>query len=147
MATIKRFEDLEIWQKSREMSKKVYSLTIKGTFAKDFALRDQINASSGSTMDNIAEGFERDGKNEFRQFLSISKASCGEVRSQLYRALDRNHINQNEFDDLYSYTEQIGKQIGNFIVYLNKSEIKGLKFKQPETPNPSNMNHFKPETL
>ena len=92
MATIKRFEDLEIWQKARVLCNTIYPLTITGSFERDFKLRDQINGSSGSVMDNIAEGFELDGKNEFRQFLSISKGSCGEVRSQLYRALDRNHI-------------------------------------------------------
>lgn len=129
MATIQRFEDLEIWQKSRELSNKIYSLTIKTNFSRDFSLRDQINSSSGSVMDNIAEGFERDGKNEFRQFLSISKDSCGEVRSQLYRAIDRKYIDQNEFNESYRLAEEIGKQISNFIAYLNKTEIKGLKYK------------------
>ncbi len=81
MATIHRFEDLEIWQKGRTLCNAIYPLTLNGSFEKDFKLRDQINGSSGSVMDNIAEGFERDGKNEFRQFLSIAKGSCGEVRS------------------------------------------------------------------
>jgi four helix bundle protein len=88
MATIRRFEDLNVWQKARDLSKVIYLKSIKGSFSKDFALKDQINAASGSVMDNIAEGFERDGRLEFIQFLSYSKGSAGEVRSQLYRAYD-----------------------------------------------------------
>ena len=83
------YEDLKIWQKARKLAKDIHSTAIGGPFAKDCGLRDQINRSSGSVMDNIAEGFERDGRQEFIQFLSISKGSAGEVRSQLYRALNR----------------------------------------------------------
>ena len=129
MATIKRFEDLEVWQNARELCKLIYPLTLKGSFASDFKLRDQINASSGSVMDNIAEGFERDGKGEFKQFLSIAKGSCGEVRSQLYRAIDRNHISQDEFQKCFSLAEETSKRLSGFISYLNTSEIKGLKYK------------------
>src|SRR6188768_2055489 len=100
MATITQFEDMEIWQQAREICKDVYMVSSKGAFAKDFELVRQINRSSGSCMDNIAEGFERDGNKEFGQFLSISKGSIGETRSQLYRALDRGHITQVEFDAL-----------------------------------------------
>ena len=129
MATINKFEDLEVWQKARKLCNEIYPLTLKGTFERDFKLRDQINGSSGSVMDNISEGFERDGKNEFRQFLSIAKGSCGETRSQLYRSLDRNHINEEEFLNLKNQTEEISKQLNNFIKYLNSSEIKGVKYK------------------
>ena len=100
MATITKFEDLEVWQLARELSKEIYSLTFIEPIKSDFRLKDQMRGSSGSIMDNIAEGFERDGKAEFRQFLSISKGSCGEVRSQLYRALDRNHITNEQFENL-----------------------------------------------
>lgn len=131
MATIRKFEDLEVWQKARELCKLIYPLTLQGTFARDYKLIDQINGSSGSVMDNIAEGFDRDGKIEFRQFLSISKGSCGEVRSQLFRALDRGHISKKDFDIIYSLAGEIGHKNRNFIDYLNKSEFKGLKFKTP----------------
>lgn len=129
MATIKTFEDIEAWRKARQFCKEIYNLTLEGSFAKDFSLRDQINRSSGSIMDNIAEGFERGSKNEFIQFLSYSKGSAGEARSQLHRALDRNHITEAVFQKLSKESEEISKMIGGFTSYLNKSEIKGTKFK------------------
>ncbi|MGC3978674.1 MAG: four helix bundle protein [Paludibacteraceae bacterium] len=94
MATIKRFEDLEVWQKARGVCKLVKTLTEKENFSKDFSLKDQIKRSSGSAMDNIAGGFERDGNKEFINFLTISKGSAGEVRSQAYRAYDYTCITQ-----------------------------------------------------
>ncbi len=129
MATVKRFEDLEIWQFARQLSIDVFELTLKEKFSKDFRLRDQIRASSGSTMDNIAEGFERGGNKEFRNFLSIAKGSCGETRSQLYRAFDRNYISQNEFDEFSEKTIVLGRKTNNMMQYLSKSEFKGTKFK------------------
>ena len=98
MSTVERFEDLEIWQKAREVCQIVYELQERTDLKKDFELYNQINGASGSTMDNITEGFERNGNKEFGQFLSIAKASCGETRSQLYRVLDRKYISQEEFD-------------------------------------------------
>ena len=135
MAKIERFEDLEVWQKARQLARVVYSKTFEGTFSKDFSLRDQINRSAGSVMDNIAEAFEREGKQEFIQFLSYPKSSAAEVRSQLYRAKDRNHLSEEEFKDLLSQAEAIGKMLGGFMNYLKKSEIKGLKYKinEPES--------------
>ena len=94
MATIKRFEDLEIWQESRRLSKEIILLSKTTDLKTDFKLKGQIKSSSGSVMDNIAEGFERNGNLEFRQFLSIAKGSAGETRSQLYRVLDFNYINE-----------------------------------------------------
>ena len=129
MATIKSFEDIASWQRARQLCSDIYKLTLEGSFAKDFSLRDQINRSSGSIMDNIAEGFDRGGKNEFIQFLSYSKGSAAETKSQLYRAKDRNHISEEDFLKLSEASTEIGKMLGGFISYLNGTEIKGTKFK------------------
>ena len=89
MATVKRFEELEIWKLARKICDEIYQVSISTPLQKDYKLNNQIKGSSGSIMDNIAEGFERDGNREFIQFLSISRGSSGETRSQLYRVLDR----------------------------------------------------------
>lgn len=129
MATINRFEDLDIWKEARKLSKEIYLITLNNSdFKNDFRFRDQIRASSGSIMDNIAEGFERNGNLEFRQFLSIAKSSAGETRSQLYRALDFNYITQEVFEVLKTDSENLSGKINNFITYLNKKEFKGTKF-------------------
>ena len=128
MATIKRFEDLEIWQEARRLAKVVHDLTITTNLKSDLKLKDQIKASSGSVMDNIAEGFERDGNYEFRQFLSVAKGSAGESRSQLYRIFDCGYINQETLDVLKNDYEMLSGKIKNFISYLNKKDFKGTKF-------------------
>lgn len=125
---IERFEDLEIWQEARVLSQFIFKLTTIEPFSKDFKLKDQIRGSSGSIMDNISEGFERDGRREFIQFLSIAKGSCGETRSQSYRAFDFNYINQDEQNQVLETTDRLGKRIGSFINYLKRSDIKGSKF-------------------
>ena len=129
MATISRFEDLDIWQKARVFCQKIFRITNYEKFSKDYRLKDQIKASSGSVMDNIAEGFERSGNKEFAQFLYISKGSCGESRSQLYRAFDFEYIEKEEFNELIQESENLAQNISNFINYLKKSEMKGYKFK------------------
>jgi four helix bundle protein len=128
MATITRFEDLEIWQEARRLAQVIYQLAIETELKVDFRFKAQITASSGSVMDNIAEGFERDGNLEFRQFLSIAKGSAGEVRSQLYRAFDYGYIDQNKFEELKTDYEKLSGKIKNFILYLNKKDFKGNKF-------------------
>jgi four helix bundle protein len=128
MATITRFEDLEIWKEARRLAKEIYNISIETDLKTDFRFKDQIKASSGSIMDNIAEGFERNGNIEFRQFLSIAKWSAGETRSQLYRVLDYNYINQEQFEILKNDFENLSGKINNFISYLNKKDFKGTKF-------------------
>jgi four helix bundle protein len=129
MATFNRFEDILAWQKSRILCKLINSYTLKQLFSKDFKLVGQIKSSSGSAMDNIAEGFERGGNKEFIQFLFISKASAGETRSQLYRALDNEYISKDEFKKAYDLAEEVSKLIAGLINHLKSSNIKGDKYK------------------
>ena len=129
MATVKNFEDLEIWINARKICDDIFKIKQRTNLESDYKLYNQLNGSSGSIMDNIAEGFERNGNREFIQFLAISKASCGETRSQLYRVLDRKYISQEEFNDLHRRLVMLSRQISSFINYLQKSELKGTKFK------------------
>jgi len=129
MATIKNFEDLEIWNEARVLAKEIILISKTTDLKLDFKLRDQIKSASGSVMDNIAEGFERDGNLEFRQFLSIAKGSAGEVRSQLYRVYDSEYIEEEHLIRLKSDYERLSKKIAGFISYLNKKDFQGVKFK------------------
>ncbi|WP_416864695.1 MAG: four helix bundle protein [Imperialibacter sp.] len=129
MASIKRFEDLEIWKDARRLSFEVYKLTCEPPFATDFRFRDQIRAAAGSVMDNIAEGFERSGRLEFVNFLGFAKGSAGEVRSQLHRAFDQAYIKEATYQAKIEEYEKLSASIAGFISYLNRSEIKGQKFK------------------
>lgn len=130
MATIMRFEDIEAWKKGRELRKAVYAHTRKGDFAKDFALRDQIRRAAISITSNIAEGFDREGNREFLQFLSNAKGSCGEVRDQLYAALDEGYIVQAEFEALYNQSHEVSRLISGFMKYLRTTSIRGHKYLQ-----------------
>ena len=128
MASIERFEDIEAWQKARELTREIYRITNQGAFVKDFGLRDQIRRAAVSIMSNIAEGFGRGGNKEFIQFLSTAKGSASEVEAQLYVALDAEYITEDQFQQLYGLAQSSGKMIGGFIRYLQKSEHKGVKF-------------------
>lgn len=126
MATINKFEELKTWQKARELCNFIHKLTQKDGFVKDFSLKDQINRSSGSVMDNIAEGFDRNSNKEFRQFLFIALSSCSETKSQLYRALDRNYINQIEFEKAYEIANETFSLIGGFLNYLRDKNTRKI---------------------
>lgn len=129
MAKIDRFEDLEAWKKARELTKAIYSITASGKFSKDLGLRDQIRRSAVSVLSNITEGFERGGDKEFRQFLAVAKGPAGEVKAQLYVALDADFISQNEFDGIYRLATETARLIGGLMRYLKESDYKGAKFK------------------
>ncbi len=129
MATIERYEEIQGWQKARELAKFVYAITKQKAFARDFALRDQIREAAISVMSNIAEGFERGGRREFIYFLSVAKSSAGEVQSQLYIALDQGYITPEQFDEGYALCDETMRLIGGFMAYLQKSPIQGPKFK------------------
>jgi four helix bundle protein len=129
MASIKRFEDLECWKRARTFCYLVHQVCLETPLVKDFSLRDQIERSAGSMLDNIAEGFDRGGNKEFIQFLYISTSSGSESKSQLYRLLDRKYIDQQKFETLYTCCDQAQSMIKGMINYLSKSEFKGKKFK------------------
>ncbi len=128
MAKIEKFEDILAWQKGRELTQLVYKASRKGEFAKDFALRDQIRRAAISITSNIAEGFERGGTKEFIQFLGHSKGSTGEVRSQLYVALDEEYVTQEHWQDLHDRCLEVSRLLDGLIKYLQQTEIKGRKF-------------------
>ncbi|MBI4698505.1 MAG: four helix bundle protein [Nitrospirae bacterium] len=127
---IENFEDLNVWQRTRDLVKLIYEITKEKSFSKDYSLIDQIRRSSVSVMSNIAEGFERGSNKEFIQFLYIAKGSCGEVRSQLYVAFDQMYISEEVFNEGIEFCRKISGMISNFITYLNASKIKGIKFKE-----------------
>jgi four helix bundle protein len=118
MAKIEKFEDIIAWKKAMELCDLIYTCTNKEKFSKDFGLKDQIRRSSVSVVSNIAEGFEREGKNQFVYFLIIAKGSAGELRTQIYIAKNQNYITQEEFNSLNSKVIEVSKTIGGFISYL-----------------------------
>ena len=131
MAKAQKFEELAIFQMARELCKEVYSITKEGEFHKDSRFVQQIHAAAGSIMDNIAEGFERDGNKEFINFLYIAKGSCGEVRSQIIRASDVGFIDNDTATRLYNDCLSLSKAISAFIKSLRTSDYRGSKHLEP----------------
>ncbi len=129
MPTINRFEDLEVWQLARTLYEKMSAVAAKLKKIKEYRFAEQVRSASGSIMDNIAEGFERNSRLEFINALGISKGECGEIRSQLYRLSIDQYISDKEFSELYEHSDKLSKKIANFMIYLNNSVIRGLKFK------------------
>lgn len=124
MAGITRFEEIEAWKTARQLTNKVYELSNQTGFNRDFGLRDQIRRASVSAMSNIAEGFESRTDVQFINFLGMAKASAGEVRAQLYVALDQKYIAEEQFKEAYSLAESCARQIANFIAYLEANPRK-----------------------
>ena len=126
---IQAFEDLQVWKEARQITQEIYRLTRAGTFSKDFSLSNQMQRAAISMMSNIAEGYERGGNQELSQFLYIAKGSCGELRAQLYLALDKGYVMQAKADELNNSLKRLSSMMSNFISYLRESGMKGEKFK------------------
>lgn len=148
MATINKFEDLEIWQLSRLLSADIFNISNLKPLSQDFALKNQMLRSAGSIMDNIAEGFGRGSRLEFIQFLSIAKASASELQSQIIRCKDYKYISNDLFEMTIKKINKIGNKIAAFMSYLNKSNFKGQKFmeRSSENKNQSTTSNTKPQT-
>jgi four helix bundle protein len=129
VATFRKFEEIQCWQKARELTAKIYNVSKREPFSRDFGLKDQIRRASVSIMSNIAEGFDRNGTAEFVQFLSIAKGSAAEVKCQLYVAADQGYIDENEFGELSTLAAQTGSMTAGLIAYLRKSGYRGTKYK------------------
>jgi four helix bundle protein len=125
MPTFRRFEDIQAWQKARQVTKIVYNLTKNGEFSRDFGLRDQIRRASVSIMANIAEGFARRSDKDFAYFLNISRSSVAEVQSHLYVAVDQEYMEQSEFDELYANLEEASKMIFGLAKHLVSDQFNG----------------------
>ncbi len=128
MEKIKRFEDLEAFQKARALCKEIYQITSIEPFKSDYRFVQQIRAAAGSIMDNIAEGYERNGNKEFLNFLYISKGSCGEVRSQLLRAHDVGFLSDSQYEQLYNDTQEIGRKLFHLIQTIKQKRNPGCKY-------------------
>ncbi len=126
------FEDLEVWKLARVLTNRIYAVSTDGRFSKDFDLKSQIRRAAVSVMSNIAEGYERGGNQEFIQFLSISKGSCGEVRCQLYVVRDQGYITAEECDRLIDAFKKLSIMLNNFMESLKASPYKGAKYKRPQ---------------
>ncbi|WP_305983379.1 four helix bundle protein [Roseivirga thermotolerans] len=132
MALINKIGDLKIWQGARVLDKLVFEFLYNNSYLKDYDLKNQVNSASGSIMDNIAEGFGRGGNKEFRQFLTVARGFCAEVRSQVIRATDRNYTTIDQSKELLEKLELVTKTINGFIKYLYNTDLKGSKYKVEE---------------
>lgn len=141
---IERFEDIEAWQLARTLTNRVYDLTKKSDFAKDYGLKQQSQKAAGSAMHNIAEGFDAESNQEFTRFLRYAKRSCTEVQSELYLALDENYISQDEFNDAYNLAGRTRAAIRGFINYLTKYEG---RLSEPSSAEPLNPEPLNPERI
>jgi len=131
MAKFERFEDIEAWQRARLLTREIYRVSSQGQFARDYGLKDQIRCASVAVMSNIAEGFEQNGNSEFVQFLSIAKASAGEVQAQLYVALDQGYVDEIEFQRISVLRTETSRMISGLIAHLRKSALRGAKYNKP----------------
>ena len=139
MASIQRFEEIEAWKKGRELTQRIYQVTAKTDFARDFTLKDQIKRAAILITSNIAEGFERGGNREFIQFLTIAKGSASGLKSQLYTAMEAGYLTKAEFAELYELAHSTLLLLGGFVKYLQQSELRGRKFRtvsKQENPEP-----------
>jgi four helix bundle protein len=129
MATFKKFEEIECWKKARELTRRIYEITNKPAFARDFGLKDQIRRAAVSVMSNIAEGYDRSGTAEFIHFLATAKGSAAEVRCQLYVAADQGYIQQEHFIELSNLASDTSRMLSGLMKYLRASGYRGTKFK------------------
>jgi len=129
VSTFKSFEEINAWQRARDLTRRIYQISSEGHFARDYGLRDQMRRACISIMSNIAEGHERSGTKEFVQFLSVAKGSVGEVRSQLYIALDQEYIPVATFEQLSGEAMEISRMLSGLMKYLRKAGMKGTKYK------------------
>jgi len=129
MATFKKFEEIECWKRARELTRRIYEITGRSAFARDFGLKDQIRRASVSVMSNIAEGYDRSGTAEFVHFLATAKGSAAEVRCQLYVAADQGYIQEDHFNELNAMASEISRMLSGLMTYLRASGYKGTKFK------------------
>jgi four helix bundle protein len=131
---IKNFEDLEIWQLARRLTQEIYTLARTPKLSRDYALKDQMQRATVSIMSNIAEGFERGGNQEFIQFFYVAKASCGELRSQLYVALDQGYLDPTATDQLIVVLKRLSAMIKHLVDHLKQSGIRGPKYEKSNSP-------------
>jgi four helix bundle protein len=138
MATIGKFEDILAWQRGRELTRHVYRVSRCGEFGQDFVLRDQIRRAAVSITSNIAEGFERSGRKEFVQFLALAKGSCGELRSQLYVALDEGYLSSEHWQTIHDLAVEVSRLLDGFMQYLRQTDVGGRKYAPSSSPKATN---------